>query len=191
MVHVRAKTILTEPVRPEVRQQQGWREEWRVHPGGGRAGRCPARVAPTPLRALLWQGSLTDFSRTDRPTLDYSVQPLLPRWPICFDFGSVPCSHLYHFHVQRLTRGPGPGNGRYDYGAIRECLIRANREIVCAVGGIVNVCVCLKQETLATSDLLACELVALRSLMSGPSPPRRGQESLTARRLLVRSRRRQ
>lgn len=28
----------------------------RVHPGGGRAGRCPARIVPTPLRVLRWAG---------------------------------------------------------------------------------------------------------------------------------------
>ena len=44
MVHVHAKTALTEPVRPGVRQQSGWGEEWAssIPMAGGRERR-PAR----------------------------------------------------------------------------------------------------------------------------------------------------
>jgi len=60
MVHVHAKTALTEPVRPGVRQQSGWGEEWASSTpiAGGRAGKALGEVrngeqdqAP---RALSW-----------------------------------------------------------------------------------------------------------------------------------------
>lgn len=42
MVHVHAKTALTEPVRPGVRQQSGSGEEWASSiPDGGRTGKAP------------------------------------------------------------------------------------------------------------------------------------------------------
>ena len=51
-------------------------------------------------------------------------------------FGSLPCGHLYHFHVQIGTRGPGPGNGRYGYGAaVTEDVSRAHKKIEGAIGG--------------------------------------------------------
>ena len=43
MVHVHAKTALTEPVRPEVRQQSGWGEEWASPSRGWLGGKVPSK----------------------------------------------------------------------------------------------------------------------------------------------------
>ena len=44
MVHIHGKTALTEPVRPGVRQQSGWGEEWASSVPMAAGGKAPGEV---------------------------------------------------------------------------------------------------------------------------------------------------